>query len=680
MQLRASFEIDSAFLAEGTLIVSQQLRSIFRNYSRSHRISFELGDGESVPGAFYGSQGRLHTKELALWCQRCGLLEGDRLAIAPAQERPGVFLVESERALDEEPAEVPDTVVERVEVLVPSGRDVIKCFGKSPRADVPQWAIARAARNCLETGAMDCLTCLDEVSGVVFYQHQVETVRRVLQDMHGRALLADEVGLGKTIEAGLILKEYLARGLVERFIIFTPASLVLQWQEELRSKFAIDCVNHLELDDWDEHHGIVASLDTAKSTRHRSAISKVDWDLVIVDEAHKLKNQRTLNWRFINSLQPRFLLLATATPVQNSIEEIYNLLFLVSPGILGTRRNFRKYFVSRVNRRVPKDPAQLQRVLSDGMVRHRREETNITFTRRQVELEPVPFNPEEEALYSDLYQFVREHYGQLGYFDAGLNRLTLMLLERIVTSSPQGFVASVTRMLENPAMAPYYRDRLKKLLVLAKAVKRCSKTERTVEEVMKIDEKVVIYTQFRESQRCLARRFREHGEEPLLFHGGLTAYARERVIQKFSSDHRILISTDSGGEGKNLQFCRNLINYDLPWNPMKVEQRIGRIHRLGQKRDVRIRNFFYLDSIEEYVVKLLADKIRLFTLVVGEVDTILGLSKLQGDLEKTILDVYMKSDNRQEREQAFEHLGERLSQALEQYEVIKKAQDEYFRF
>ena len=142
----------------------------------------------------------------------------------------------------------------------------------------------------------------------------MQTAKTVIEKLNGRALLADEVGLGKTIEAGLILKEYLLRGMAKKILILTPASLITQWQEELKTKFDLTFKNHLEINDWDDSDLIIASLDTAKSTKNQEFVKKIKYDLLIVDEAHKLKNRKTKNWKFVNAINTKYLLMLTATP------------------------------------------------------------------------------------------------------------------------------------------------------------------------------------------------------------------------------------------------------------------------------------------------------------------------------------------------------------------------------
>ncbi len=188
------------------------------------------------------------------------------------------------------------------------------------------------------------LICLEHLrnrwleKGVIPYQYQIDTAIKVIEQLHGRAILADEVGLGKTIEAGLVMKEYLLRNMVGRVLILTPASLCRQWQWELRDKFGLDVFIPRCEDDWERWDLVVASIDTAKHPVNMVRILAQNYDLVIVDEAHKLKNTRTQNWQLVNRIRTKYLLMLTATPVQNDLKELYNLITLLKPGQLLAKR------------------------------------------------------------------------------------------------------------------------------------------------------------------------------------------------------------------------------------------------------------------------------------------------------------------------------------------------------
>jgi SNF2 family DNA or RNA helicase len=177
--------------------------------------------------------------------------------------------------------------------------------------------------------------------------HQVNAAIRVLTKMNSRAILADEVGLGKTIEAGIVMKELIARGLAERILILTPASLVDQWKGEMENKFNEFFLKHDDpgFEGFDAHDRIISSIDTAKLDRHVPDIISQDWDLVIIDEAHYLKNRSTQRYRLMETLFTRYLLMLTATPMQNTLKELFNLIHLVRPGLLGSEQHFQKSFM-----------------------------------------------------------------------------------------------------------------------------------------------------------------------------------------------------------------------------------------------------------------------------------------------------------------------------------------------
>lgn len=188
------------------------------------------------------------------------------------------------------------------------------------------------------------LRAFEYLPHVKFLDHQVEAAEQVIETMNGRAILADEVGLGKTIEAGLILKEYMIRGLVKNALILVPASLVSQWVKELNEKFYIPAVAHRKNYSWDQNI-IISSLDTAKRSPHREKILDIDYDFILIDEAHKLKNHKTKNYEFVRSLKKKYCLLLTATPVQNQLIEIFNLISILKPGHLGNYESFWKTMV-----------------------------------------------------------------------------------------------------------------------------------------------------------------------------------------------------------------------------------------------------------------------------------------------------------------------------------------------
>lgn len=706
--------IDEGLKHRGKFLLTPELRSLLKNFCTKLDVHLQLPDKRVIAARFHKLNATFESINLGRWLRKEKVDLGHRLVLETVG--PEIFnafrvqLLEPEPEVPEDPEPEEEGLPAELDALagldVDLGEDLAvpavaeeksastafqdshvfleerwdELVGALGGENCPHQASAFSLRcqaaDAASRGGFESLWGIHELKGVELYEHQLNAVRTVLQNFHGRGILADEVGLGKTIETGMVISEYLERGLVKKFLVLSPASLVKQWQEEFRTKFGIEMKTHLEVESWDEHPYLVASLDTAKGARHRAALQACGFDLVVVDEAHKLKNQRTRNWKFVRELETRYLLLLTATPIQNSIEELYNLIYLVRPGLLSTRKSFRAEFVQQRNRRVPRNVERLRDLVGQVMVRSRRADANIAFTDRKVHLVHVPLVGQEGDLYKQLDDFIRDNYANLPYFEKGINRLTLMLLERMVTSSPQALAGTIGRLLEKGTLPPTFQEGLEKIQGHARGLVAPAKFEAALKVVQGAKERILIYTQFRDTQIGLAEFLEKTGREVFRFHGGLPVKAKDGVVKEFAaSKDGILISTDAGAEGRNLQFCRILINFDLPWNPMKVEQRIGRVHRLGQTRDVEIVNLYYEGSIEEYVVRLLTEKIKLFTLVVGELDSILGLARTRNDLETEIMDVYMSAQDNEELDERFERLGRHFDRAYRDYDGMKDAQN-----
>ncbi|HEX2066110.1 MAG TPA: SNF2-related protein, partial [Candidatus Thermoplasmatota archaeon] len=453
--------------------------------------------------------------------------------------------------------------------------------------------------------------------------HQVKAAIKVLNQLQGRAILADEVGLGKTIEAGIVMKELVARGKAKSILILTPASLAGQWQQELWDKFGERFVRHddEEFKGFSRHDKIVASIDTAKSPQHSRDIIAREWDLVIIDEAHYLKNKKTQRYSLADDITARHALMLTATPIQNNLIELYNLINLIKPGLLGTMQNFEEEYIGDAQGRVLLHAQRLQTLLQQVLIRNRRAETGLKFPERKVETHRVKASKGEYELHQAVSNFIRS------YKDFFESHLALMVLEREVASSAPALVKTLENMapkVHDPEVAAAMDD----LRALGENIKRNSKVNLILDIAKNTKEKMIVFTQFRETQELLSRRLKQEGVENVKFHGQLTPGRRRNALEEFRGAGKgapqVLVATDSGSEGLNLQFCHILVNYDLPWNPMRVEQRIGRVHRIGQdSSNVVILNLAVADTIEDYVLQVLYEKIKLFEVAIGEMDLIL---------------------------------------------------------
>lgn len=486
--------------------------------------------------------------------------------------------------------------------------------------------------------------------GVVPYRHQLQTARRVIFEMQGQAILADEVGLGKTIEAGLILKEYLLRGLAKKVLILTPASLLWQWYHELYEKFGISAGIQRSEWDWTYSDILIASLDTAKREPHASQITGIPYDLIIIDEAHKLKNSSTQSYRFVNSIQKKYCLMLTATPIQNDLKELYNLIGLIKPGQLGSYRSFRDRFIE--DKRTPKNPQELKGLLSQVMVRNRRDEGTIQFTDRKVHPIVVSLTPREQELYNKVTQFVKERSRQTGL----QNILPLITLQREVCSTFLATALTLEKMMLN--MEPDLLTQVADLLKALADVKQNSKCDALERLVSELDDKIIIFTEFKASQEYIRYRLEKAGYSTLAFDGTLSRGKKQWIRHMFQKEAQILVSTESGGEGLNFQFCNQVVNFDLPWNPMRLEQRIGRVHRLGQSRDVHIFNLLTKDTIEEHIMYLLHQKINMFETIIGELDAILLHLNLGKSFESEIMKIFLAYEEQEKIKERLDRFGD----------------------
>lgn len=535
-----------------------------------------------------------------------------------------------------------------------------------PWDDWTLYQLSMEAEQAKRIESFEQLQCLRSLPDLEPMPHQISTARKVLHEMGGRAILADEVGLGKTIEAGLVLKEYMVRGLVKRALILVPASLVLQWVRELNQKFGISAFAQKKEHMW-QYDVVVASIDTAKRDPHKDIILGSDYDMIIIDEAHKLKNKKTTNYQFVIQLRKKYCLLLTATPIQNDLDELYNLITLLKPGQLGGQSEFAANFV--VDKRLPKNEDQLQDALSTIMIRNRRGDGGISFTKRFVRNIRLELSPDEKALYDAVTGFVRDRYAES---EGDLtSMLSLVTLQREVCSSRDAVFLTLVNLFKKTAEDSPLRPKIWELVEFIKHIQANTKAEKALELVQEMNDKVIIFTEYRATQEYLLQFFRSHNMIAVPYRGGMNRGKKDWMMDLFRGRAQVLIATEAGGEGINLQFCHHMINFDLPWNPMRVEQRIGRVHRLGQTEDVKIYNLCTVGTIEEHIVNLLHEKINLFELVIGGLDHILEkFEKGEGSLEQKLAKMLIESGgNEQILQEQINSLGSTIVKLRDEVEA-----------
>jgi SNF2 family DNA or RNA helicase len=538
-------------------------------------------------------------------------------------------------------------------------------------ADLRGYFLRERAARWWVSNQSDDLLCLPHCR-IQRLEYQLRSALRVLGPLRGRALLSDEVGLGKTIEAGLVLKEYLTRGMVKRALILTVPSLVDQWEEELADKFNLQAATTnqaaFSADSsafWREQHLIVASLHTLKQPAHLLVAQSVKWDLLVVDEAHYLRNRESQAWQAVNALPRQFLLLLTATPVQNSLEELYNLVTLLQPGQLPSPKEFRARFIDQRRPRQPREPEELRRLLGQVMIRNTRANAGIQLPPRRAETVLFEPDPAERAFWETWENELRPRLADL---NAGQSSLWGRLLLQAAGSSPAAWRDALEKFPDRDAA---HNWRLNGPLEASWARK-----SELLLPLTHGEGGLVVFTQFLETQASLAARLREAKVPVFVINGQTPPPERQPLTEAFRKAGGALLLTRSGTEGRNLQFCHRLVNFDLPWNPMEIEQRIGRLHRLGQQHPVRIYNLVQVGTLQEHLLDLLQEKLNLFELVVGETGLILGDRFSSDEFAEEVFHRWRDSEGRVG--EAMRSLGEELTAASDGYRQVKQLDETLF--
>src|SRR6266540_4301674 len=513
-----------------------------------------------------------------------------------------------------------------VRVGLPAGlegyRALLRCLEQGRPVDDATSGLVDQALDVWARPGFDTLVSLPRLRFEPF-GYQLQAAKAVLRAMRGRAILADEVGLGKTIEAALVASELRLRGLAAQTLILVPVGLVEQWQEELDRKFGLPSVlaqrsGFQHATRAAEQPLVIAPLTSARRAPLRDAITETAWDLIIVDEAHRLKNAQSASAKLVRALRTRYLLLLTATPVENRLEDLFQLTNLVRPGHLGTPKEFRaRYGPTRTSAAPIGNLAALQARMREVMVRHRRSELASMLPRRLAETLCVQPSADEAELYESVSARVRN----LGHGATPARKLALRSVQRLAGSSPRALAPSLEKV--------GWPD----LARLAEKIDRTEKARVLVE---------------------LLRRHQAAGDKVVVF-------------RSFREELGVLLTTEAAGEGRNLQFCHVMVNFDLPWNPMQIEQRLGRIHRIGQDHEVLLTNLVTSGTVEERILGVLEAKINLFELVVGELDMILGRVEEDFDFERFVFDTHVASRDDAEFQARLESLGDDLARARQEY-------------
>lgn len=542
-------------------------------------------------------------------------------------------------------------------------------------------------------------------SGIIPLPHQLHVLNRAMETNNIRYILADEVGLGKTIEAGMIIRELKSRGLVSRILVVCPTGLVTQWASEMQEKFhekfqvilPSDYDTIRRLTDNDDVYGqfdqVISPMDSIKPIEKHAGWSeeKVEkyneeriysiinsgWDLIIIDEAHRVAGSsgEVARYKLGNLLAQAspYLLLLSATPHNGKTEPFLRLIRLLDADAFPNAKSIVREQVAPYLIRTEKREA----IDNNG---------NLLFKNRITHLVTISWD-ERNNLQRELYEMVSSYVSET-YNKALRNRkknmcliFLLIIMQRMVTSSTAAIQQSLERRLSvlkeqrtcvgnlkeedldelniedgvEEAIEAISLDmdleieELQQIVSLARQAQFQNRDAKVEPLIMEIDailsadrsQKIIIFTEFVATQNYLQELLVNIGYSVTILNGGMSIDERNAAMQEFKTSTSIFISTDAGGEGLNLQFANIIINYDLPWNPMKIEQRCGRVDRIGQQRDVHIYNFIVGETVENRVREVLEEKL---SVILKE----MGVDKYSDVLDSEVAecdftDVYMRS-------------------------------------
>lgn len=476
------------------------------------------------------------------------------------------------------------------------------------------------------------------------YHHQVQNLITYCRRLPV-TLLADDVGLGKTISAGLIVSELIARGHLTRILIVCPKMLGEQWKEELDTKFGIaaEVATGRDLIDA-EPEGTSAVITTYDSARmHLTKVPKDRFQMLILDEAHKLRNLHgtesppkvAVEFRkVLEERRFRYVLMLTATPIQNRLWDIYSLVDLLtvarghenpfgSPGLFARRFIADDRETARVLK--PEAKSNFRDIVYNYMSRMRRGDANLSFPERVVQLEKVDPTPEEWELVKVVNKNIQ-----------GLNALAQISVLFALTSSPQALRAQLDNMARNGTIRPEFAAEVRTIVEPMKSSAKLTGLVSLIARlaVEKPGWRAVVFTKRLETQTTIQLFLEEIGI-PVGIINGSSGHRNQETIRKFREENppfRVIVATEAGSEGLNLQVANVLVNYDLPWNPMIVEQRIGRVQRLAsQHRYVSILNMTLAGTFEEFIVARLMEKLQLASHAIGDIEAILEASGMDED-------------------------------------------------
>lgn len=509
------------------------------------------------------------------------------------------------------------------------------------------------------------LISLDSLAHVERLPHQIDAVKTALNRMRGWCLLADEVGLGKTIEAGIVLKELMQRDLVKRVLVIAPRDLCTQWQQELFDKFNLFFLVFGKDVDYSlawQCDRVIAPYGVIEDRFHHQELLEQRFDLVIMDEAHHLivrddrrdsqsDHRRKMLHDFAKKVDKRYFLMLSATPLHDDLRDLHELLTLLKPGSVGDYASFKERFMDPDDPYSPRNVGELRRRLEEVMIRRqRRLIAGLKFPRRNAHKIKVKLEESQQTVFQGFRDLVTNDLWCLAdenrYF-----RYSLQALVESFHSSPAAFHRECDDFLQRfqtlladgvQRRLRTFRDKMTPSLLSGKIQQAADILAKAAGET---SHKVLVFTQYEDTADLLYQRLADlTGLEIVRYPSHEDADSSGKAIDiltRFEGAAQVMVCTENASEGLNLQMAGCMLNFDLPWDPMKLEQRIGRIQRLGQRRDqVFIYNLFLGGTVEEQILDILERKIDMFGATIGHVEEILGNLADDQSFNQVFLDLY----------------------------------------
>ena len=596
----------------------------------------------------------------------------------------------------------------------------------------------------------------DVIAKAKLFPHQLAAADTVLNSPYRGGILSDEVGLGKTIEAAIVIKELICRQEAEKIIILTPASLTTQWREEMKVKFNEEFTlydaslrakyDRIYQNKFNVHNKVIISIDSAKNEPVAEQIREIEWDLVVVDEAHNIKNSQTDRYKLIAGLKRKYILLLTATPLQNNLDELYTIVSLISERLFSSHDEFNRLYAESSGAASGGGSERmrynLQQRLKKIIVRNRKCDLNgipgLRFSERNATMHYFTLSEAEQHLYDEVTMYIKEGYVQSLLNKSRAYGFYMIMVQKMLLSSLDALKKTLSRRLEkidrylksnhpdtvidcldgydensepeqiddridtiDARYLQHETNMISAILRRAETVGTQTKMDKLLTLIRNIlnahpEEKIIIFTEFYSTQSFIASTLTEEAFSVSIFNGAMSPAEKDNAVELFRRSAQVLICTEAGGEGRNLQFAHILVNYDFPWNPMKVEQRIGRIHRIGQEKPVEIINLITqinqkvtilepsrgddaVISVEEHLIHILEKKINLFRDVVGDLDSILGRISDQKSFDQRVMDLITSADRDGVEEQTFGDLEGKIETAVKQYRKEKQFDEKTLR-